>query len=77
MTDTSKNELYEQLAQKVEALEHLLHECEEFAEKHDLDFCISPAYGMGGTFRKADHHDTEWYGETEGTYKWFPSSESC
>ncbi|UYL85841.1 hypothetical protein ADLP2_051 [Acinetobacter phage vB_AbaM_DLP2] len=55
------NEHMEALRKKIYAA---IHEAEAFADKHELNFYIQPAYGMGGRY----------YGSTSS---WSPSSETC
>ncbi|UQS94147.1 hypothetical protein ABNavy71_070 [Acinetobacter phage AB-Navy71] len=52
------------LRKLVQNIRDAIHEAEAFADKHELDFYIQPAYGMGGTYD----------GETG---EWHPSSQDC
>lgn len=52
------------MAELDKVISNAIAEAEAHADKHNLEFDIYPAYGMGGR-----------YDGEEG--KWYPSSESC
>lgn len=52
------------MAELDKAISNAIAEAEAHADKHNLEFDIYPAYGMGGR-----------YDGEEGI--WYPSSESC
>lgn len=52
------------MAELDKAISNAIAKAEAHADKHNLEFDIYPAYGMGGR-----------YDGEEG--KWYPSSESC
>lgn len=45
------------VAQKVDEAYNALTEAQRLADKHDLAFSFSPAFGMGGYY---DGHEGEW-----------------
>lgn len=59
-----KQEATKKLAEIVAEFNAALRAAESFACAHDLEFSISPAYGMGG-----------WFDGVEG--EWNSSSTSC
>ena len=60
----SKQDNVIELAKMVSHIKESIRRAEEFAKKHELDFNIDIAYGMGGEFNG-------------GAGCWNPSSQSC
>jgi hypothetical protein len=74
MSEKTKKEHYEHLYKLVAEFERKLTEAERYADEFGLEFDISPAYGMGGTYYgTAEDVGTRW----EREKGWMPSSQSC
>lgn len=65
----------EQINSKLAQVDALIKECEEMAIKEGLDFELSVAYGMGGTFYGKDKPD--YYGTNSADAGWVASSHTC
>lgn len=82
MTDTNVlKEANKTIADKIEAAESLIRECETIADQHGLEFrWEGPSYGMGGYYIGKDPSKADWSSSTrdcEGGDGWSSSSSNC
>lgn len=76
MTDKEK---LAKLAELTKNIQNAIEEAEKFADEHDLDFGISPAYGMGGHYYGKNTEERKEYEEYNGDDNggWRASSQGC